>query len=508
MNTKAIIVTVLTAAVAAGFCLAIGASLAASVVFVLMVTGISSINLVSGGSSISGSDEALAKLGELEQLIKGERNMITPLTIDNAGSSSHIKEKINSIIQTTLDSKDGDLKVYGEMMILLEKMMNGYIGQKVSQSSPNIEINYIAKTLNLTIENLLVKIGSDVNNISSVLDSYKNADFNPTIPNARGQVEVIVNGLGEEISTMLKKGLENGMALQQNAASLKDAVENLSTSSNQQAASLEETAAAMEEITGNVQSNAQKAERMARIAKEAGDATAHGTKLADSTFSAMNEIQKATASINESVAVIENIAFQTNILSLNAAVEAATAGEAGKGFAVVAQEVRNLANRSAEAAKTIKELARQAASKSNEGMVVAKNMNEGFITIADKIAETVETVDDVSVASKEQMQGISQINDAIAQLDQMTQANAQVSSQADSIANQTAFMAENLVKDANSKDFRGKESIRIPDFSSHAQASKPMIHTSPKISPMKKTTIAVAHKPVSKASSNDVWESF
>ena len=258
---------------------------------------------------------------------------------------------------------------------------------------------------------------------------------------------------------MLKSSLQNGIDLQEDASSLKQAVETLSTASNQQAASLEETAAAMEEMTSNVQQNAQKSNDMAIMAKETDNAAKDGAALANRTAAAMTEIQTATNSINDAVAIIENIAFQTNILSLNAAVEAATAGDAGKGFAVVAQEVRNLANRSADAAKEIKALAEQAAKKSNEGTAISAELTKGFEVIAGKIEQTTMLVQDVSNASREQMQGIGQINTAVTQLDQMTQENAKVASQADSIANATIDKAQAMVDDASSKQFIGKEQI-------------------------------------------------
>ena len=517
MNTKSIISTILEAIVSVVFCLAIGASLTASLLLVLVLTGISSINLIGGSSNDSRYEDIKKTLSELLDFVHGDRNMTTQLVVTKDDNLAEIETLINKIAKASMDVKDGDIRVYGEIMIILEKMASGALRDKISQSSPSIEINYIAKTINSTVDTLLAKVGTDINEITSVLEDYRGANFTSSISNATGTVSLVINNLGSEVSNMLKNGLENGLAMQQNAASLKDAVENLSTSSNQQAASLEQTAAAMEEMTGNVQSNAQKADQMARIAKSAGDATAHGTKLANNTFSAMNEIQRATASINEAVAVVENIAFQTNILSLNAAVEAATAGEAGKGFAVVAQEVRNLANRSAEAAKTIKLLAQQAASKSDEGMNIAKDMNDGFVTIAEKINETVTMVEDVSVASKEQMAGIEQINDAIAQLDQMTQANASVASQADSIANQTAFMAEGLVKDANAKQFKGKDAVHIPSFESkHKIVSTPAIKTTPRASIAlgRKPVAAIANthqaKPVAPSApkNDDIWESF
>ncbi len=304
---------------------------------------------------------------------------------------------------------------------------------------------------------------------------------------------------------MLQNSLTNGLELQTEASTLKQAVESLSTASNQQAASLEETAAAMEEMTSNVQNNVAKSNDMALMATQTDSAAKDGAVLASRTASAMTEIQSATNSINDAVAIIENIAFQTNILSLNAAVEAATAGDAGKGFAVVAQEVRNLANRSADAAKEIKAMASQAAHKSNEGMNIATELTRGFEVIADKIAQTAIMVQDVSNANREQMQGIGQINTAVTQLDQMTQENAKVAAQADAIANATISKAEAMVQDAQSKEFVGKNNIRAKESHTRAsqsvQAAKPVV-----VSKGKYASNAIAKN--SSKHESDVWESF
>jgi methyl-accepting chemotaxis protein len=174
----------------------------------------------------------------------------------------------------------------------------------------------------------------------------------------------------------------------------------------------------------------------------------------------MDEINTEVNAINDAISVIDQIAFQTNILSLNAAVEAATAGEAGKGFAVVAQEVRNLASRSAEAASEIKKLVESATQKANTGKIISSNMIEGYGHLGKNIEQTIELIKGVESASKEQFGAIKQINDAVNLLDQQTQKNASIANQTQSVAVETDALAKLVVQNANEKEFIGKESVK------------------------------------------------
>ena len=252
----------------------------------------------------------------------------------------------------------------------------------------------------------------------------------------------------------------NGLTLDETSNILLSNVDKLNQSSSEAATSLEQTASALNQITSNIRQNTQNIVKMADFSNSVTKSANEGEKLANRTNVSMDEINEQVRAINEAISVIDQIAFQTNILSLNAAVEAATAGEAGRGFAVVAAEVRNLAFRSSEAAKEIKSLVESATNKANEGKQIAANMINGYKKLNENIGQTIGLISNIEVASNEQLNGIEQINHAINKLDYQTQQNALVASQTQDVAVLTDEIAKLVVNNVNAKDFNGKEQVK------------------------------------------------
>lgn len=198
----------------------------------------------------------------------------------------------------------------------------------------------------------------------------------------------------------------------------------LSSRTEQQAAALQETAASMEQLTATVKSNAAGAQQTAGSARETAHLARSGETDVKRMSDTMSAISVSAAKVNDITSIIESIAFQTNILALNAAVEAARAGEQGRGFAVVAGEVRTLAQRSASAAHDIKQLMAEAVSVVDSGVVAAADAGNSILKIVGMVGELAEAMDNISMASSEQMQGISQVSVAVSEMDGVTQNNA------------------------------------------------------------------------------------
>ncbi len=222
------------------------------------------------------------------------------------------------------------------------------------------------------------------------------------------------------------------------------ASEQLSSSAQEQASSLEETAASMEEMTSTVKQSADNAMQADKLASESSDAANEGVVRATSIKRSMDMIDSSSKKIADIIGVIDEIAFQTNLLALNAAVEAARAGEHGRGFAVVASEVRNLAQRSATAAKEIKALIRDSLEKVGDGAHLVSISGAKLEGIASKVKRVADLVAEISAASQEQASGIDQVNRAITQMDTVTQSNAaqveELSSTSQSLGSQAEHM--------------------------------------------------------------------
>ncbi|RXJ91854.1 chemotaxis protein [Arcobacter sp. CECT 8983] len=429
-------------------------------------------------------------------------DMLDDSSKDEIGTMS---KEVNENIKKTQSLIEQDAALIDDVKRVVEEVKAGHLDKKIDKTTQNEALKELQIIFNEMLEIMENNVHNDINEVNKVLSSFKNRDFRENIQNPKGEVAKTLNELSEIINRMLLDNLKNGTTMNENAEMLRSNVEKLSVSSNQQAASLEETAAALEEITGTITNTSGNITQMATYTQELTNSVKIGQNLANETTSSMEEINAQTELIADAITVIDQIAFQTNILSLNAAVEAATAGEAGKGFAVVAAEVRNLASRSAEAAKEIKTIVENATEKANNGKSISQKMIEGYDGIYAKVQETESLINDITTASKEQTTGIAQINDAVAQLDKATQENASIANNTSDIANQTSQMAINIVNEANKSEFLNKSSVNTTKSSSNKVDYSNQTTTSKKVEQKEP-----AQNKVIKAekSNDDEWETF
>jgi methyl-accepting chemotaxis protein len=384
----------------------------------------------------------------------------------------------------------------------------GAMKQNIKESTTNEGIEELKNGINELFQIVSDKVDGDLNKISEALKAFQKLNFTHRITGDIGEVSLGLNNLADIINSMLVENKTNGLTLDESSNILLTNVDKLNVSSNEAAAALEEIAAALEEITSNIRNNTGNIQKMATYSNSVTKSANDGEKLATQTTVAMEEINNEVDSINEAITVIDQIAFQTNILSLNAAVEAATAGEAGKGFAVVAQEVRNLASRSAEAAKEIKAIVENATKKANNGKEIANHMIAGYKDLNHNITNTINLIQDIEMSSKEQLGGIEQINDAINSLDRQTQQNAQIASQTHDVAVLTDEIAKLIVSNANEKEFIGKDAVKAKSMNIQSNSShntKPQPVTPKKI---EKKSLKQEVKIVSSKSDDSEWESF
>jgi len=361
---------------------------------------------------------------------------------------------INNNIQDIEKSIIQDEKFVENIASFANDIGKGILTAQITSNTKTKSLVELKSILTNMQTNLNYSIAECIPTLLDVLSKYKNHDFTVTSPNTSAQVAVAVNDLGDVISALLSQSFSVGKSLEGSSQTLINNVDKLNVSSNEAANSLKETSSVLQEITTAVSNNSKNVVKMESYAKEVDVSAKDGQELAKNTSEAMNEITDQVNAITESISVIDQISFQTNILSLNAAVEAATAGEAGKGFAVVAQEVRNLASRSAEAANEIKNLVEAATAKAQYGKSISNKMIDGYDQLLGSIQKTTESIQSIAAASKEQEQGILQINNSITILDTKTQENAIIANETKEIAIKTDSIAKEIVIDLSNKKFK------------------------------------------------------
>ncbi|MFN4311234.1 MAG: methyl-accepting chemotaxis protein [Ferrovibrio sp.] len=341
-----------------------------------------------------------------------------------------------------------------------EELLEQAIGQIVSAATAGdltrrIDANAlqgVMHTLGIGVNDLLSTVERALNDLGQMLEALAHGDLTHRIDgNHRG----LFAQLAENANTLAGKLAEIVGRLSQTAGNVRDASAEISVGSNdlaqrteQQAASLQRTAASMEEITATVRHNADNARQASQLAVTARDTADKGGVVVNRAVAAMGQIEDSARKIVDIVGLIDEIAFQTNLLALNASVEAARAGEAGKGFAVVAQEVRALAQRSANASKDIKALIQESNTQVRDGAKLVNEAGGSLSGIVDAVKRVAGIIEEISIASQEQASGLDEINDAVAQMDEMTQRNGalveETTASAQSLADQARDLAASI----------------------------------------------------------------
>ena len=332
------------------------------------------------------------------------------------------------------NDRTAELALQGQVATIIESAARGELDRRISADGEIEFLNTLASGINHLLDILAGSLGEVRQMFSALADGQLGARINGQYHGVFAQIQDDANTTAQRLSDIVARIQDASVTLGEVAAELAAGNEDLSARTEQQAASLEETAASMEELTATVQRNAEHADQANAIAIQAAGVARQGGERVQAVVTTMNGIEQSSRRIADIISVIDGIAFQTNILALNAAVEAARAGDQGRGFAVVAGEVRTLAQRSATAAKEIKELIDASVHRVDEG---AREIGQATTTMAQVVSQVEQVtglMGQIAAASREQSDGIAQVSQTVTQMDQATQRNAALVEEANASA--------------------------------------------------------------------------
>ncbi|MGG2475084.1 methyl-accepting chemotaxis protein, partial [Rhizobium sp. BR5] len=324
--------------------------------------------------------------------------------------------------ETAMRAKSDELQA--GMAIVVDAAAQGDFSRRITKDYGDDNLNRFAATINA----LLTGVHNGVSETSRVIECLARGDLTDRMDGEfRGvfaELQANVNHTLTKLRETMREVRGSTEGISGNAGELRSAADDLSKRTEQQAAALEETSAALDEITAVVRNSTDRAQEASAMVAETKQKTEESANVVRDAVSAMDRIEKASREISQIINVIDEIAFQTNLLALNAGVEAARAGEAGKGFAVVAQEVRELAQRSATAAKDIKALITKSGEEVGRGVSLVQRTGSALSEIETRVLAINEHIHSIATAAREQSTGLHEVNTAINQMDQVTQRNA------------------------------------------------------------------------------------
>jgi methyl-accepting chemotaxis protein len=379
------------------------------------------------------------------------------------GTSFQLYEKVGELLDKEVDINsvggDGEIKSALEAYTLGRNTTLGVLGLNI----------VLGLALSFTIARAITgPLNQAVTVLKQVAEGDLTARLNVT---NRDEVGQMADSLNQAVDSM-QEALSEVRSVADNVASasqqLAAASQQISTGAQEQASSLEETASSLEEITATIRQNADNADQANQLSARSREVAEKGGKVVGDAVTGMQEINAASKRIADIITAIDEIAFQTNLLALNAAVEAARAGEQGRGFAVVAGEVRNLAQRSAGAAKEIKGLIQDSVRKVEVGTNLVNQSGETLSEIISSVKRVTDIVAEISAASREQATGIEQVNRAVSQMDQVTQENASQTEELSGTAEGLSGQAEGL------QQLVRKFTLDTAKTKSHAPSASPL----------------------------------
>ncbi|MEF0863692.1 methyl-accepting chemotaxis protein [Rhizobium sp. BR 318] len=346
--------------------------------------------------------------------------------------------------EAALQAKSADLQSsIGEVV---SAAVAGDFTQRITKHYDNADLDRFATSVNQLVTSVDRGIAETRRVISALADGVLTENMHGEFQGAFGELKNNVNASMANLRSVLGEVRVAIDTINGGAGEMRIASGDLSKRTEQQAAALEETSSALEEITVAVKSSTERATEASHMVDEARRSTEQSSAVVKDAVSAMGRIEQASGEIGQIINVIDEIAFQTNLLALNAGVEAARAGDAGKGFAVVAQEVRELAQRSATAAKDIKALIHRSGEEVNTGVRLVTATGDALGLIQSHVIKVNEHVHSIATAAKEQSTGLSEVSTAVNQMDQTTQQNAAMVEESTAAANRLADEASNLAQ--------------------------------------------------------------